>query len=95
MTENSEKLRTTLTELHEQLRQAHSVDPQTRDLLRAILADIQATLAGSTAEPARPQEEHATHIDRLAEAARHFEASHPTLSGTVSRLIDILQQIGI
>jgi hypothetical protein len=31
----------------------------------------------------------------LAEAARHFEESHPTLSGTLGSVIDTLGQMGI
>ena len=40
---------------------------------------------------------HACHVRGMSksEAARHFEQSHPTLSGTIGRLADILAQMGI
>ena len=34
-------------------------------------------------------------IDRLREAARNFDAEHPTLGGVVARMINALAQMGI
>jgi hypothetical protein len=34
-------------------------------------------------------------VERLSEAARHFEDSHPNLSGTIGGVIDAIGRMGI
>ena len=89
MTDDSRKLRETLDLLHRQLEQAG--DSRVAQRLRVAVGDYQDALAGDGSVAA----EHASLADHLIESAAHFEQSHPTLSGTLRRLIDILGQMGI
>ena len=88
---DSEQLRETLDLLHRQLDEAEDVDADVETKLTGAIGDIVAVLekqSGAEYEPASLGE-------RLGEAERHFEQSHPTLSGTIGRLADILSQMGI
>jgi hypothetical protein len=92
MTLDREKLQQTLAELHAQLDEAESLDADLADQLRAAAGDIERTLdkqqpAGETDAASTPE--------ILEEAAVQFEQSHPTIAGTVRRLIDVLAQMGI
>ncbi len=84
-------LRRHLAELHAELGDAHSLDPASRELLLSVMRDIQRTLerAGET----RPQGSSLS--QRLTDAAREFEESHPLLVATVGRLADTLSNLGI
>jgi uncharacterized protein (DUF2267 family) len=85
-------LRRRLEELHAELAHTDEVDPAARAALEAVLRDIRGLLARSEAER---QAAHASLSDRLREAGRHFEESHPTLTATVGRVIDALAALGI
>jgi dsDNA-specific endonuclease/ATPase MutS2 len=96
--DRSEKLKQTLAELHAELSGAKKVDPDTRQLLKEALAEIQEAL--SAAETTSAAERAATGGDdgigqRLQTAAAKFEATHPTLSGLLKRLTDLLGAAGI
>lgn len=94
MTAESERLRQTLDKLHAELESVAVVDPEVRALLEDAVQEIHDTLdeGGDDAEPAAEEKSVA---ERLGEAARHFEDSHPTVSMTLGRIIDILGQMGI
>ena len=92
MADSANKLRDTLVELHEQLRDTRDVNDETRVLLLEVIEDIRAVI--SDGAPAHP-DSHGTLITRLRAAEHSFEATHPTLSGVISGLIDILGQMGI
>ena len=92
MPDKSERLRTALADLHTQLSQVDTLDPESRDLLEAIAADIKAALA---APPSTPRPGELSLSQRLSEATRQFEESHPTIGGVVERLVDVLAQMGI
>lgn len=74
-----------------QLADADAVDPQVATRLRTTIADIEATLEGAPLQHA----DHPSFTERLSEAARAFEASHPTLVGTIHSAIDGLARMGI
>lgn len=88
-----EELRCTLAELHARLEQIEGVDDEVRRLLEEAAGEIGAKLGDSsraqTPASAEPM------LDRLRRSARHFEASHPVLTDTLSRLADALGQMGI
>ena len=88
-----ENLRERLEQLHAELARTDSVDGEARRALESVLADIQEILERDSAAP--PREEHASLADRLSEATRHFEESHPTLATTVGRVVDALANMGI
>jgi Domain of unknown function (DUF4404) len=102
MAEHSEQLRSTMAELHEQLGNTREITPELRDLLSGLAADIERILAAG-----RPGEStgvaaagsraalRASLIARLSHAAREFEGTHPTLSGTIGSIIDALGQMGV
>lgn len=89
---NREKLQQTLAELHSQLDEAESLDADLEAQLRAAAGRIERTLdkqplPGPADMPSTPE--------ILEDAAVQFEQSHPTIAGTVRRLIDVLAQMGI
>lgn len=84
-----QRLRQTLEQLHEELEQADSLDPGSRELLREVMGDIREALD-------RPQtSESASLLDRLREATGEFEESHPRLTAAVGRVADALSNLGI
>lgn len=98
MSQQSDKLRSTLEELHAQLEQVKSGDPEVRDMLRGTLREIGEALEAdreAAAEPSEEKEEDGSIRERLNDAAVHFEDTHPMLSRTISGLVDMLGQMGI
>jgi hypothetical protein len=77
-----------LTELHQQLLAARSLDPKDRDLLRHLAEDIRALTQRG---PAGTAPERVPELrQRLADAVTAFEASHPQVSKTLGTVIDTL-----
>jgi len=99
MSEIKNRIRETLNELHAELETAEEVDPEIRDLLLGAAKEIDERLLptdeASTAESSEGESTEPPLNARLAEAARHFEESHPTLSGIISTLANGLSQLGI
>ena len=86
------QLREHLEELHSQLASTEAVDDRSRELLGEILGEIQ-TLLDRAGEG--PNDEPEGLVDRLREATRNFEESHPTLAAAVGRVVDALSNLGI
>ena len=105
MTADPQQLRQTLDDLHQELADADHLDPQMTAQLQSTLAEIQAKLAQQSATLAAPPEERNDEptdldedpslIDRVHEVEQYFESTHPTLAGTLKRLVDILATMGI
>ena len=101
MPDESSDLRATLTRLHEQLRSAQNVSPETRALLQGVIDDIHALVnqeppqAGQPSAASRPDERQESIAERLTTAEREFEATHPTLAGIVGSVIAALGRMGI
>jgi hypothetical protein len=87
-----EQLRKHLEALHSELASTSSVDEGSKRLLEEVLTDIHGLLERT--EPAG-EDEHQSLGDRLLEATRDFEESHPTLSAAVGRVVDALANLGI
>ena len=85
---NQRNLHELLTELHDQLLAARSLDPKDRDLLRHLADDIRAVTKGSPGSA--PPERSGELRQRLTDAVRAFEASHPQVSKTLATVIDTL-----
>ena len=98
MTERDDDLRATIQHLHELLDGVDDVDPQARELLAGALGDIRDKLgvdsSGGTAEQ-DDSEQHESVVERLTEAAKHFDEEHPTLAGMIGSVIDTLGRMGI
>jgi len=84
-------LREHLTKLHEDLREAPRVDPESSRLLGELLEDIQQLLARSADPPAAP----ASLSDRLEKIAVLFAVDHPALAANSRRLVDVLGKMGL
>lgn len=91
MPERIEKLRTLLDELEQELHGVETLDEETRRMLREAADEIQNALREQDA----PDLEHQTMSEKLADAVSGFESSHPTLHAVVSRIVDVLGQMGI
>lgn len=98
MADDRHDLRATLTELHRQLAAAKSLDPESEAMLRQVVADIEQALSrrlgGAEPLPAGATSQRSL-ARRLGDAARGFEATHPTLSAALGGVADALAQIGI
>lgn len=98
MSTEREQLKNRLGELHEQLTHGGEVDPETRELLVQLAADIDSLLVRSRAgaEEDLPDEgEKQSLVDRMMDMTSEFEESHPTLATTIGRIADALSNIGI
>ena len=91
MSEQVDKLRATVTELQEELRNLDTKDAQARVLLESALDEISSALhaneSGSLTQGSL--------LDRLRESAQHFEESHPALTRAVGNVADALSRLGI
>jgi hypothetical protein len=83
---SDQELRRTLEELRQELAGVDDVGPDLEDLLSGIRADIDAVM-----EKAPPH----SLGDHLADAARRFEATHPTLASAMGAVVDQLARLGI
>jgi hypothetical protein len=87
-----ENLRSRLAELHAELENVDALDADARAALEHVMRDIQELLA--RAEDAG-EDDAPSLADRLREAGRHFEESHPALTATLGRVVDALAALGI
>ena len=98
-----ESLQTLLARVHERLNEAGSVDADSRELLRQVMADIDRALqssraaqaAGRPTVPTPPVEAAKAHTPRLEALAVQFEADHPALADGLRSLADLLGKAGI
>ena len=89
---SEESLRELLGRVHERLRQAGSVDPESRKLLATLVRDIDRALGRGGA---REGEGAGQHAPRLESLAVRFEADHPGLAEVIREVIDALVRVGI
>jgi hypothetical protein len=92
VTEDLTRLKATLAQLHAELEKVEPGDPEIRELLDGAVADIQQAMHGRQNTPL-PQD--ASIIDRLGEAARHYEERHPQLSSLLGNISAALSRLGI
>lgn len=88
----SNQIKETLRRLHEDLDARNVVDPELRELLKTLDADIHALLGrrGRTDETAT-----ANLVDRLETFEADFATEHPAVERFVRELIDALGKMGI
>ena len=92
MVEKQNELLALLKRLQAQVQETPNLDPQTAEQIQRIVREIESSLPGPNQSVS---EEEPSLADRLKETALEFEASHPTLSGTVGGIADALAQMGI
>jgi hypothetical protein len=80
-------LRVLLAELHERLKQARSLDAESRNLLATVSQDIESALANDDAG--------AVAAEPVEALAVRFEADHPSLAGVLRQIMDTLGKAGI
>jgi len=88
-------LKQSLTQLHAELARAARLDDNTRQRLRAALADVERRLHVSDADPVVNTGTNDSAAHPLETLAVGFEADHPTLAASVRRFIDLLGQAGL
>jgi hypothetical protein len=96
VSDDLDRLRATLAQLHKELDRVETTDPEIQRLLESAVADILGTIErreGAAAPSAEETDE--SIVDRLSAAARHYEETHPTLSGVLGSIIDTLSRMGI
>jgi hypothetical protein len=84
----AEDLRPLLAQLHERLARAKSLDPDSRELLKTLAADIEGALANDDLGTVAPEQP-------LETLAVRFEADHPALAGVLRQIVDTLAKAGI
>ena len=90
---NNDELRKVLEELHQKIESTDSVDEQGREMLNHLSQDIR-NLLGRTGHGERRRDT-SKEINRLEESIRYFEVTHPTLTATLSQMLNILNNAGI
>ena len=88
---NDDELRQLLEDLHQRIESTDTVDEQGREMLNHLSMDIR-NLLERTGEPRRDTTKE---INSLEESIRHFEVTHPTLTATLSQMLNILNNAGI
>jgi hypothetical protein len=86
------QLRERIQELLGELEQVETADQGARDRLASVLQDIREAIEETGGEDSGEQE---SLLERLNEATRHFEESHPKLTAMVGRVADSLSNLGI
>ena len=89
---SDEKLRAVVEEIQAQLASAEGLTPGTRRSLEELVRDLGA-LAARPAGP--PAEDDNSIRERLTDAMRRLEASHPVLSTTLGNVVDALAFFGL
>jgi chromosome segregation ATPase len=85
------QLRERIQELLGELDQVEAVDPDARDRLAAVVEEIRSAVEDNDDDG----EGRESLLERLNEATRHFEESHPTLTAMVGRVAESLSSLGI
>jgi hypothetical protein len=85
---NDPELRKLLEQLHNEIENAETVDEKGQELLRDLSGHIRMLLA-------RSEQPQPFTIDGLEASIDYFEISHPTLTATLTKLMQILSSAGI
>jgi len=87
---DNNELRTMLEQLHGEIEHTDSIDEKGRELLRELGEDIRELLNRTSGEKPQP-----TMIKRMEDSISYLEVTHPTLTSTISNLLDTLSNAGI
>ena len=91
---DKDKLNQLLTELHEELGSADTVDASSKELLRQAVDDINQAVGAVVQDDITVPAPHPVR-EQLEKSAVDFEADHPRLAAILSRIVDTLGQMGI
>ena len=89
---DDQELRKLIEQLHAEIQNTHTVDEKGQELLAHLDEDIHKLLAGTggVATPVHPST-----LQRLEEGLDHFEATHPTLTILLSKVLEAFSNVGI
>jgi hypothetical protein len=88
-----QNLRELLERLHNELEQTEAIDENGNEMLRHLDADIRQRLESSGAKKEPGADDPI--FERLQGTIDHFEATHPSLTLTLSEMMTILSNAGI
>ena len=86
-----EKLKSLVSQLHQELADAESLPPEMEDELSQVVAEMAELLPAKE----QPDEEHQTALEKLEEYASGFDAEHPKLASALRQIAVALGNIGI
>jgi hypothetical protein len=85
------RLETVVREIRAQLAGAKDLNPETRRSLETLVQDLEGVARRPPGEAPPPEGLQ----ERLADAVRRLEASHPVLSSTLGNVVDALAFFGL
>ena len=88
-----QKLRAVVDEIHAQLASAEGLPPKQRRSLEELVRNLEALLEQPPVATA--QDASSPMRDRVTDAVRRLEASHPVLSTTLGNVVDTLAFFGL
>jgi len=94
----AEELSQTLRKLHEELSGNPELDENTLGSLRVLLGEIQVAIDRATGDEFQAVDSHEASLpvgERLRSAISAFEARHPSLTLSLSKIADGLSAMGI
>jgi len=84
------KVNKLLEELRDELARTEAKDEKGQELLQSLNTDIQTLL--ERADDTEPDD---SLVERLQDSIDHFETTHPTLTVTLSQMLNALNNAGI
>jgi hypothetical protein len=102
-TMTEETLQQLLARVHQRLSSSNAVDPEAREMLATVMADIDGALGKGavpqvgtvSAVPVSPDARVAATAPRLEAVAVRFEAEHPAIAQLLRQIGTLLGQAGI
>ncbi len=86
-----ENLKKSLEQLHKELQNAKSVDPESEMILRNLLEDIHSLIERTEGKEITKH----SLINELKKSAQSFQVSHPEVSNAIRIVINSLSNIGV
>lgn len=96
---HTDRLRQTLTDLHQELETVSTADPEVRGMLSQTLREIadrlEAHRRGELATQQPTSLASVETVDALRASARQFEVDHPQVATAIESVVDALSRMGI
>ena len=89
---DNQELGKLLEQLHSEIEHTESIDEKGRERLRDLAKDIGELLARSDGGQTQAQ---TSLLERLEDSISYLEVTHPTLTQTLSRVLETLSNAGI
>jgi hypothetical protein len=89
---DKQELRKLLDQLHSEIENAESIEDSDREQLRHLAGDIDDLLARSSSRTVNAQ---APLLERMEDSISYLEVTHPTLTQTLSKMLETLSNAGI